>query len=102
MGPGEQDIGDVYNHMSIQDGCKLSGATRRLYPHNDMQALEDMLARHEDQPGGRLIVADGVFSMHGDIVHLPELLKLAQRYQARVLIDEAAFFAWVDGNGGAK
>lgn len=89
VGPGDQVIGDVYNHMSIQDGCKLSGATRRLYPHNDMQALEDMLARHEDQSGGRLIVADGVFSMHGDIVHLPELLKLAQRYQARVLIDEA-------------
>jgi len=89
VGPGDQVIGDVYNHMSIQDGCKLSGAARRLYPHNDMKALEEMLARHEDQPGGRLIVADGVFSMHGDIVHLPELLKLAQRYQARVLIDDA-------------
>ncbi|QPF73617.1 aminotransferase class I/II-fold pyridoxal phosphate-dependent enzyme [Roseateles sp. DAIF2] len=89
VGPGDQVIGDVYNHMSIQDGCKLAGAARRLYPHNDMQALEALLARSEDEGGGRLIVADGVFSMHGDIVRLPELSRLARRYQARLLIDDA-------------
>lgn len=87
-GPGDQAIGDLYNHMSIQDGCKLSGAARRLYPHNDMAALEALLARN-DNAGGKLIVADGVFSMHGDIVRLPELLRIARRYQARVLIDDA-------------
>lgn len=89
VGPGDQVVSDVYNHMSIQDGCKLAGATRRLYAHNDMAALDELLARNEGQPGGTLIVADGVFSMHGDLVPLPELLKIARKYQARVLIDDA-------------
>jgi 8-amino-7-oxononanoate synthase len=79
---------DNINHMSIQDGCKLSGASRKLYPHT-LSSLEKSLAKYADHPGGKLIVTDGVFSMHGDIVDLPRLVKLANQYGARVLVDDA-------------
>lgn len=80
---------DVYNHMSILDGCKLSGAARKIYAHNDMESLEEVLRRNEALPGGRLIVADGVFSMHGDVARLPEILRLADQYGAKVMVDDA-------------
>lgn len=89
LGANDTVITDVYNHMSIQDGCRLSGATKRIYQHNDMTSLEDVLKRAEAKPGGKLIVADGVFSMHGDIANLPEMVRLAKQYNARVLIDDA-------------
>ncbi|MBQ4844635.1 aminotransferase class I/II-fold pyridoxal phosphate-dependent enzyme [Pseudoalteromonas sp. MMG005] len=89
MGPKDTIITDVYNHMSIQDGCKLSGAKKRIYKHNDMASLEEVLKNCSDTDGGKLIVADGVFSMHGNIVKLPEMVRLARKYQARILIDDA-------------
>lgn len=89
MGANDTVVTDVYNHMSIQDGCKLSGAKKRIYQHNDMESLEKVLQRASETSGGALIVADGVFSMHGDIVKLPEMAKLARKYQARILIDDA-------------
>ncbi len=79
---------DGINHMSIQDGCKLSGAQRKIYAHS-MESLETALRKHSDHEGGRLIVTDGVFSMHGDILDLPRLLELARRFGARVLVDDA-------------
>jgi glycine C-acetyltransferase len=79
---------DAINHMSIQDGCKLSGAQRKIYDHS-LNHLEKALARYADHPGGKLIVTDGVFSMHGDIVDLPRLVAMAKRYGARVLVDDA-------------
>ncbi|WP_199635111.1 aminotransferase class I/II-fold pyridoxal phosphate-dependent enzyme [Serratia sp. PAMC26656] len=79
---------DAINHMSIQDGCKLAGAQRKIYNHS-LTSLEQSLAKYADHPGGKLIVTDGVFSMHGDIVDLPRLMKLAERYGARVLVDDA-------------
>lgn len=79
---------DAINHMSIQDGCKLAGAQRKIYDHS-LTSLEKSLARYADHPGGKLIVTDGVFSMHGDIVDLPRLMNLAERYGARVLVDDA-------------
>ncbi|MBD1582828.1 aminotransferase class I/II-fold pyridoxal phosphate-dependent enzyme [Pseudoalteromonas sp. S16_S37] len=88
-GPKDTVITDVYNHMSIQDGCKLSGAKKRIYKHNDMASLEEVLKGCADSQGGKLIVADGVFSMHGNIVKLPEMVRLARKYQARILIDDA-------------
>lgn len=89
LGPNDLAITDMYNHMSIQDGCRLSGAAKRIFAHNDMASLEEVLQRSQDRPGGRLIVVDGVFSMHGDVVKLPELMALARRYGARVLVDDA-------------
>ncbi|KNC66186.1 7-keto-8-aminopelargonate synthetase, partial [Pseudoalteromonas rubra] len=79
---------DAINHMSITDGCKLAGAQRKIYNHS-LNSLEKSLAKYADHPGGKLIVTDGVFSMHGDIVDLPRLTKLAKRYGARVLVDDA-------------
>ncbi|WP_125779120.1 aminotransferase class I/II-fold pyridoxal phosphate-dependent enzyme [Pseudoalteromonas rubra] len=79
---------DAINHMSITDGCKLAGAQRKIYNHS-LNSLEKSLAKYADHPGGKLIVTDGVFSMHGDIVDLPRLMKLAKRYGARVLVDDA-------------
>ncbi|MDT8997740.1 aminotransferase class I/II-fold pyridoxal phosphate-dependent enzyme [Paucibacter sp. APW11] len=89
LGPNDLAITDMYNHMSIQDGCKLSGAQKRIFAHNDMASLEEVLQRSQDRRGGRMIVVDGVFSMHGDIVKLPELVRLAKHYGARVLVDDA-------------
>jgi 4-hydroxy-2,2'-bipyrrole-5-methanol synthase len=80
---------DKYNHMSIVDGSRLSGGVRKIYQHNDMADLERVLERSADRQTGRLIVADGVFSMHGDVCNLPGIVRLAKRYGARVLIDDA-------------
>lgn len=87
---GNNDLvfSDAINHMSIQDGCKLSGSSRKIYQHS-MDSLEKVLRKYADHDGGKLIVTDGVFSMHGDIVDLPKLLKLAKQYGARVLVDDA-------------
>ncbi|MFG2681645.1 aminotransferase class I/II-fold pyridoxal phosphate-dependent enzyme [Streptomyces sp. NPDC048392] len=81
---------DRLNHMSIVDGARLSGAVRKIYRHNDMADLERILSRSaEEGTGGRLVVADGVFSMHGDVCDLPEIVRLAKAYDARVMIDDA-------------
>ena len=79
---------DKLNHASIVDGCLLSGAKFVRFRHNDMQDLE---ARLQEAPSGgvRLVVADAVFSMDGDIVHLPPLVDLCRRYHAWLMIDEA-------------
>ena len=87
-GPNDLVFTDTLNHMSIQDGCRLSGASRKIYQHS-MESLEATLRKYADHPGGKLIVTDGVFSMHGDIVDLPRLVELARRYGARVLVDDA-------------
>ncbi|MEV6279621.1 aminotransferase class I/II-fold pyridoxal phosphate-dependent enzyme [Nocardia sp. NPDC051832] len=80
---------DKLNHMSIVDGAKLSGAVRKIYRHNDMADLARVLERSADQVRGMLIVTDGVFSMHGDICDLPEIVRLARMHGARVLVDDA-------------
>ncbi|MFR0356209.1 aminotransferase class I/II-fold pyridoxal phosphate-dependent enzyme [Streptomyces sediminimaris] len=80
---------DRLNHMSIVDGARLSGGIRKIYQHNDMADLERILKRADEGSGGRLIVADGVFSMHGDICDLPEIVRLAREYDARIMIDDA-------------
>ncbi|WP_069160474.1 aminotransferase class I/II-fold pyridoxal phosphate-dependent enzyme [Nocardia altamirensis] len=82
-------IVDRLNHMSIVDGAKLSGGLRKIYRHNDMADLERVLDRCAGQARGMLIATDGVFSMHGDICDLPEIVRLARSYGARVLVDDA-------------
>ncbi|QDQ14790.1 aminotransferase class I/II-fold pyridoxal phosphate-dependent enzyme [Streptomyces spectabilis] len=80
---------DKLNHMSIVDGARLSGGVRKIYQHNDMADLERILKRRDDRSGGALIVADGVFSMHGDLCDLPQIVRLGKEYGARVLVDDA-------------
>ena len=78
---------DKENHASIYDGCRLSFAKMYRYNHSDMQQLESLLQTHQGK--GILIVTDGVFSMGGDICKLPEIVKLAKTYGARVMVDDA-------------
>ena len=79
---------DKENHASIYDGIKLSYAKMVRYNHSDMQDLEDKLKEVPDT-NGVLIVTDGVFSMSGEICKLPEIVKLARKYGARVMVDDA-------------
>jgi 8-amino-7-oxononanoate synthase len=81
-------IGDRLNHASIVDGCRLSFAKLIKYKHSDMEDLERILKNIPDE-NGKLIVTDGVFSMEGDICKLPEIVKLARKYGARIMVDDA-------------
>ncbi|MCL2672184.1 MAG: pyridoxal phosphate-dependent aminotransferase family protein [Clostridiales bacterium] len=89
---------DRENHASIYDGCKLSYGTMLRYRHNDMGDLEKTLQKVPES-AGILIVTDGVFSMGGDIAKLPEIVALARKYGARVMVDDAHGLG-VLGEGG--
>ncbi|MDD3865041.1 MAG: aminotransferase class I/II-fold pyridoxal phosphate-dependent enzyme [Candidatus Izemoplasmatales bacterium] len=89
---------DRENHASIYDGIKLSYATMVRYRHNDMVDLEERL-QNADETKGKLIITDGVFSMSGDICKLPEIVALAKKYNARVMIDDAHGFGVLGPNG---
>lgn len=89
---------DKENHASIYDGCKLSYAKMLRYRHDDMHELERRLQQVPDK-AGCLIVTDGVFSMGGDICNLPEIVRLARQYGARVMVDDAHGLG-VLGKGG--
>ena len=89
---GRNDIilSDSMNHASIVDGTRLSFARTIKYKHNDMEDLARLLEKSAaDEKAGILIVTDGVFSMEGEICNLPEIVKLARRYGARILVDDA-------------
>lgn len=88
MKPGDHILSDELNHASIIDGCRLSDANVHVYRHSDMKHLDELLA---DLPatGKRLIVTDGVFSMDGDICHLPAIVNLAKEHGALVMVDDA-------------
>ena len=81
-------VGDKENHASIYDACRLSYAKLLRYEHNDMADLERQL-KSIPEDKGILIVTDGVFSMGGDIANLPEIVKLAKKYGARIMVDDA-------------
>lgn len=89
---------DRENHASIYDGCKLSFGRMLRYKHSDMEDLESLL-RTVPEDCGILIVTDGVFSMGGDIAKLPEIVALARKYGARVMVDDAHALG-VIGEGG--
>lgn len=89
---------DKYNHASIVDGCRLSFGQIRRFKHNDMNDLEKTLASIP-QESGKLIVVDGVFSMEGDIAPLPDIVKLAKKYKARLMVDDAHGIGVLGKNG---
>src|SRR5215471_6926792 len=89
LGPGDTVIADSGDHASILDGCILSRAKLRPFRHNRLDRLEHALIRAADDPGGVLVVVDGVFSMEGDVAPLPEIADLCGRYGARLMVDEA-------------
>jgi len=89
---------DDRDHASIIEGSRLSFSTVRKYDHNDMQDLEKMLKQCAPDTI-KLIVADGIFSMEGDIVKLPEIVELADKYGASVMIDDAHATGVIGING---
>jgi len=89
---------DRENHASIYDGIKLSYATMVRFRHGDMEDLEERLKTAEDSKG-KLIITDGIFSMSGDICKLPEIVSLAKKYGARVMIDDAHGFGVLGATG---
>ncbi len=89
LGPGDTVVVDSGDHASILDGCLLSKAKLRPFRHNRLDKLEKQLQRAQGDGGGVLVVVDGVFSMEGDIAPVPEIAELAQRYGARLMVDEA-------------
>ena len=88
LGRGDYVFSDKINHASIVDGCIMSGAKFRRFRHNDMAQLENQLALTPPD-AGKLIVADAVFSMDGDIIDFPAIVDLARKYNAWLMIDEA-------------
>ncbi len=97
---GRNDIifSDKENHASIYDGTRLSYAEVIRFEHSDMKDLEEKLAKAPENKG-KLIITDGVFSMSGDIAKLPEIVALAKKYSARVMVDDAHGLG-VMGEGG--
>lgn len=98
VGRNDLIFSDKENHASIYDAIRLSYGKMVRYNHNDMEDLERLLA-NADPNMGKLIVTDGVFSMGGDIANLPEIVRLAKKYGARVMVDDAHGFGTIGPNG---
>ncbi|HSL94090.1 MAG TPA: glycine C-acetyltransferase [Bacillota bacterium] len=87
VGKGDTIISDALNHASIIDGARLSRAEIKVYEHNNMDSLEAVLKGNNS--GRVLVISDGVFSMDGDIARLPAIVKLAEKYGAMTMVDDA-------------
>ncbi|MDQ7793945.1 MAG: aminotransferase class I/II-fold pyridoxal phosphate-dependent enzyme [bacterium] len=96
---GDLVVNDILNHASIMDGCRLSSATVKAFPHGNVGALDRLLARARDRYAGKLVIVDGVFSMDGDIAPLPKLIEVCRRHGARLMIDEAHATGVIGPNG---
>ncbi|MEM4250482.1 MAG: aminotransferase class I/II-fold pyridoxal phosphate-dependent enzyme, partial [Candidatus Bathyarchaeia archaeon] len=92
MAEGDTIVSEELNHASIIDGCRMSRNVNRLvYKHLDMKDLEEKLksSAKERSKGKTMIISDAVFSMDGDICKLPEMIELAEKYDAFIFLDEA-------------
>lgn len=89
LGPEDHIISDELNHASIIDGCRLSRAKIRIFPHKDTAAADRVLAELAGTPGRKLLITDGVFSMDGDIAPLPALVEIAARHGVIMMVDDA-------------
>src|SRR5438876_473148 len=98
---GKEDfiISDELNHASIIDGARLSKAKILVYRHKDIAHAEELLASVKDQPGHKLLITDGVFSMDGDIGPLPALCDVAEKYGAIMMVDDAHASGVLGRNG---
>src|ERR1700729_3029144 len=98
---GKEDfiLSDALNHASIIDGARLSKAKILVYEHKNIAQAEEKLASVKDQPGKKLLITDGVFSMDGDIGPLPALCDLAEKYGAIMMVDDAHASGVLGRNG---
>ena len=97
--PEDHIVSDELNHASIIDGCRLSKAKIHVFPHKDTAAAERILTELDSQPGRKLLITDGVFSMDGDIAPLPALVEIARRHGAIMMIDDAHSSGVLGRNG---
>ncbi len=97
--PEDHIISDELNHASIIDGCRLSKAKIHVFPHKDAAAAEKILSDLNGQPGRKLLISDGVFSMDGDIGPLPALVEAAEKHNAIMMVDDAHSSGVLGRNG---
>jgi glycine C-acetyltransferase len=97
--PEDHIVSDELNHASIIDGCRLSRAKIHVFPHKDTAAAERKLADLDGQPGRKLLITDGVFSMDGDIGPLPGLAEAAEKHGAIMMVDDAHSSGVLGRNG---
>ncbi|MCE5292144.1 MAG: aminotransferase class I/II-fold pyridoxal phosphate-dependent enzyme [Nocardiaceae bacterium] len=100
LGAGDLVIHDSLAHDSIMQGCKLSGATRRPFPHNDFAALDELLTQIRHQYRRVLIILEGVYSQDGDIPDLQAFIEVKRKHQALLMIDEAHSIGVLGATGG--
>jgi len=89
LGPGDLILHDALSHNSILQGCILSGARRRPFPHNNWRAADELLRQYRHEYRRVLIIIEGVYSMDGDIPDLPKFIEVKKRHKALLMIDEA-------------
>src|SRR5437660_5177505 len=99
LGKDDFIISDALNHASIIDGARLSKAKILIFRHKDMAHAEEQLASVKNEPGKKLLITDGVFSMDGDIGPLPALCDLAEKYGAIMMVDDAHASGVLGRNG---
>src|SRR5947209_369552 len=99
LGKGDFIISDELNHASIIDGARLSRATIKVFRHKDATHAEELLKEIANEPGHKLLISDGVFSMDGDIGPLPALCDLAEKYGAIMMVDDAHSSGVLGRNG---
>jgi glycine C-acetyltransferase len=99
LGKGDFIISDELNHASIIDGARLSRAKIKVFRHKDAAHAEELLKEIKDEPGHKLLITDGVFSMDGDIGPLPALCDVAEKYGAIMMVDDAHASGVLGQNG---
>jgi 8-amino-7-oxononanoate synthase len=98
IGKGDSVITDKLVHASIIDACRLTYGLVHRFKHNDMADLEKVLSSL-DKDAGKLVVVDGVFSMEGDLINLPEVVELSKKYGAKIMVDDAHGIGVMGKNG---
>ena len=100
VGPGDLVVYDSLIHNSVAEGCRLSHATARPFPHNDYEALRRILSTRRDRFSKVLIVIEGVYSMDGDVAPVPEFVKVKKEFGCFLMVDEAHSTCVIGETGG--
>ncbi len=100
VGPGDLIVYDSLIHNSVAEGCRLSHATARPFPHNDYEALRRILSTRRDKFSKVLIAIEGVYSMDGDVAPVPEFVKVKKEFGCFLMVDEAHSTCVIGETGG--